>query len=375
MWIPKTYPINSEIFSVDDPTWGTSTRIGDYQNGVVYTHSVGRILKTADYGVTPLTIVTDAIIEDRGSGLKPQLIYESRKLDSGRILAITSNNIWLSDENEANFTVVQALAGGANMAVQMGCHVFGDIILVCNYNNNPEAWISFDGGLNWNKVFDTSKIDIAVGHPHAIAYDPYEHLIWMSFGDAVGRRDQLAWSDNWGTTWEWIPTGMQRRITSIMPLPHCVLFGSDEHEWLGVYRLDRPAAGTHGSGIYPQKYWQARSQYTSTAGDMGWMTLPAMQYGENFAAYFGFWAGHNMLDIPTTSIYATKDGRRFFPIWNEQRFPNDPGANGAARIISVHGPHTDGTLVAGVIRYLSGAEKWQGVKISFPGWEWVDVEK
>lgn len=356
MWVPKNMPIEHEIIDT------ANRRVAAFSDGVVYTITLSSIYRSDNWGQTWETVAT---------GIDPDAapLRKVAKLNSGRLLAVTDANIWLSDENENNFEVVYNINSERLATVYFGMSVYDDVITLCDYTSAAEAWLSVDGGMNWHKIFDASKIT-SVSHTHAIQYDPYENLIWMTFGDGYDVRDQIAWSDNWGETWEFLPVGEQRRVTSVMPLPSCVLFGSDEHEWLGVYRMDRPLKGTHSSEFKTTIAWQARGYYSSPTNDMGWLTTPAISYGSECAAYFGARHGRGMRDVPASCVYGTKDGKRFYTLWADKTIPSTPSS--IPHVYGVFGPDNDGNLVASLEWKDGESYLWKGLRIKdFGGWEWV----
>src|SRR5690625_1596632 len=175
-----------------------------------------------------------------------EYIRQARKMDDGSILAFGSlGSVWKSDTNETNFVKTHQHGEGYSFFEGMGVKVYGDVVLIAEYGNaggGHQVYMSRDGGSSFESIFRNHSND---HHIHDVAYDHYEGIVWISCGDNPPN-DMIFWSDNWGESWRHLKPGLdkQRRATQIIPMPNCVLFGTDEHHLLGVYRHDRPESGT-----------------------------------------------------------------------------------------------------------------------------------
>ena len=135
-----------------------------------------------------------------------------------------------------------------------GSYVFiSEYIQPINYNSpvssthGGKLYFSTDNGSTFKTIFDIEKnigSTTTDTHIHTIKYDPYEKLIWMVTGDGLGHQS-VRYSHDLGYTWH-LATPLENsatQYTTIIPLPDCVLFGSDSRI-VGVGRYNRPSGGT-----------------------------------------------------------------------------------------------------------------------------------
>src|SRR5690625_3864749 len=259
----------------------------------------GTVEKSEDWGETWTTLHT----------VSEEYIRQIRKLNDGSVMAFGSlGGVYKSDENEQNFQLVHRHDEGKSMNEGFGVKVYDNILLICEYGTNygHQVYMSKDYGETFESIFlNPNPKD---HHIHDVAYDPYEGLIWVACGDNPPN-DMIFWSADWGKTWRNLNPGIdkQRRVTMIMPMPDCVLFGTDEHHLLGVYRHDRPESGTMTKDVDPYPAWSALDfyhQYTDV-NPKPWVTQAAIT--DDGAAYFGFLMPNGYVKLPS-QIWATKTG-------------------------------------------------------------------
>jgi len=167
-----------------------------------------------------------------------------------------------------------------------GYSMSGDIVTINDYGLQGSAgrvWISENAGDSFRcifKMFDNSAIGetdstFAINppikwesattgdntrngnHVHGSAYDPYWDRVWVVQGD-VSRNDifengpysSIWYSDNWRSeNPTWIQYKLRdedlkgirgnKQFVGIQVLPECILFGSDNGEEMGTFRINR----------------------------------------------------------------------------------------------------------------------------------------
>ena len=213
----------------------------DLSTGTLYANSGPFISKSTNYGVSFTNIFTTSpwgISVTLNNGLV-------RKLHNGKILAIIVNNsgntdIWLSDVNEQNFTLVKTFPQQGIISLGFGVSIYHDTVLIAFYkmprvSTDPlDVWCSQDGGLTWKSIYSVPAVTGL--HTHDVAYDPYTNRIWLSVGDNYSLA-QILYTDNFGTTWSklWEDGEAKTQITSISIAPNFIVFGTDQVGYQGAW--------------------------------------------------------------------------------------------------------------------------------------------
>lgn len=367
--LPKTLPIPSTITNTNGMMVRHLTK-----DGVLYgsKYADARVHKSTDFGSTWTPIAASVAVGD--------IPGQIRKLDNGCLLVITrtinAGKVFLSDANEENFVLkyeFQTAIGDV-----FGADVYGEMIFVSGYGgiiNYDKCFMSKDSGNTWEIILQHPNP--AISHFHDIRYDPYEGIIWACCGD-YGIKNNIFYSSDFGKTWETTYDGVTEggvRATAIIPMPKCVLFVSDTDGELFVWRYDRNPEGTQGHVIAPYKAWyHRRSVFGSAPGSPGGKdfvgSVPAVTYGADSSAFFGWHCYTDSSDLIPANVFATRDGYSFTPIWTSKNLMQANYANGVeGGVMGVFGPTVAGELVA-AFREGDGTNSIDyAIKMDFPGWD------
>ena len=341
--LPMQLPVQIELIPTGE------NRVKDLgKNGTVYAINSGQliILKSTDWGANFTTVATMS-----------STISQLRKLDNGAILvACFDGTLWLSDVNEANFIKVHTYeTPGSYCSPNFGLKVYGNIIIIGEYGgsslpNNPRrAYISDDYGKTWRKVFE--GLNINDYHLHDVAYDVYENLLWACCGNLLSQR-LFHYSDDMGKTWNTIADNLpDPTITQIIPLPNCVLFGSDDQS-VSVWRYDRNQRGQYNRSVKLTKAWGVRGSWSTS---IPYITGSYVHQGADAFAVFGY--VQNSLDVKLPSaLYYTNNGYDFTCLWSTMHLPTASNSN--VGVNHVYGMTDDGYLVASIRDVKNGNEYW-----------------
>ena len=365
--IPKNLPIPSVMTNTNGVMVRHLTK-----DGVLYgsMNADQRVFKSIDFGLTWEANSASSVIDD--------VPNQIRKLDNGSLLVITRTKhaakAFLSDNNEENFTLKYEFE--TSVGDVFGVDVYEDLIFVSGYGgivNYDKCFMSKDYGKTWEIILQHP--DPSISHFHDIRYDPYEGIIWACSGD-YGIKNNIFYSSDFGKTWDTTYDGVTEggvRATAIIPMPKCVLFVSDTDGELFVWRYDRLPNGTQGHVIKPYKAWYHRRSVSSGepgAGGKDFVgSLPAITYGADSSAFFGWHCYTASSNSIPANVFATKDGYSFTPIWTSK---NAMQANYTGSVeggvLGVFGPTISGELVA-AFREGDGTNPINyAIKLDFPGW-------
>jgi len=365
---PKKLPITTSMTNTNGVMVRHLTK-----DGVLYgsMNADQRVFKSIDFGVTWEANSASITIDD--------VPNQIRKLDNGSLLVITRTKhaakAFLSDANEANFVLKYEFQ--TSVGDVFGVDVYEDLIFVAGYGgtiNYDKCFMSKDSGNTWEIILQHPNPTIS--HFHDIRYDPYEGIIWACCGD-YGIKNNIFYSSDFGKTWETTYDGVTEggvRATAIIPMPKCVLFVSDTDGELFVWRYDRHPEGTQGHVIAPYKAWyHRRSVFGGAPGTPGGKdfvgSLPAITYGADSSAFFGWHCYTASSNALPANVFATRDGYSFTPIWTSKNLmqANYTGSVEGG-ILGVFGPTTTGELVA-AFREGDGTNPINyAIKMDFPGW-------
>ena len=178
------------------------------------------------------------------------------------------------------------------------------------------SYISKDYGKTWDILFDLNNFTDGVGvHMHGAVYDPYWNRIWVSHGDGSFGSNGLFYSDDLGKTWksatEFHNQGVNfAQTVHIVPMPTCVLFGSDTYP-NGIHRLDRAQGKSPAKGWYDIETAYLIPEQQTRLNHLC-QSVAKTQWLPNSPVIFGF-------SSETVSgkdcVVATFDGWSFYPIW------------------------------------------------------------
>ena len=270
----------------------------------------------------------------------PDRIRQVRKLDDDSLIVALSSAAIYKSVNTTEFNEVYRWTGNGVYS-DFGFDTYDRIVLASMYGTDATtAYISNDYGNegSWRELFKVPNPN--VNHIHDVKYDPYEGLIWISVGDRRNS-DRLYWSDDYGRNWDTL-RGLERaRITSIMPFPDRVLFGSDEFNEMCVFIHERPKNGVTMGTKVELKKWVNKRNFPGSS--MYWATVPAVVYGDNAKAFYGFRQSPTNTNAP--SIVWETDGTKHRPIWVEEKLPilNDASHKNCG-IMGIYGPDSDGNI-------------------------------
>ncbi len=338
--LPDKLPVEYEIINMSG--WQrVKAMAGD---GTVYIVEGSELYKSSDYGES-LTFMEDLGAEIEHIGLP----------SDGSIVAITTDyKVWRAEDDESSFTEV--FEGTGRPASGMGFDYYDKLVMYAEYSGTGrKLYLSNDFGKSgsWETLLEVA--DENVNHCHDIRFDPYEGLIWSVWGDNRPY-DTILVTDDFGGTWETLVKDHYIRATNIMPLPGCVLFGSDEYYVAGTYKHERPKEGSFQSPIKPYQNWAARKN-TFENLPRTWATRPAIKYGKKGIAYWGYRQSDTQGVLPA-NIYVT-DGYKVYCLWTQNKVSDGSSRNG---IDGVYGPDDSNVLVACLNSEYNG-ENWHVVKI------------
>ena len=325
MRFEKAIPLDYEII----PLTGYRRVVAvDPKTNTVYISNGSTLEKTVDWGTTFETVHN---FGSRVDYVEP--------LADGALLVITLNKkVWRYIGGAAT-EVLQATGTPLN-----GVCAYGNFVMFGEYAVGYKGRIQFssDYGVTWRTILTMDPSDPTVDHVHDVRFDPYENLIWSVWGD--GRpADTVFFTDDFGATWQTLADKHYIRATSIIPLPDCVLFGTDQYYTVGTYRHDRPHSGTSQSDVRPYLDWRARKD-TFEANAVTWATRAAITYGgpDDAIAFWGYHQASSGAGILPAAIYAS-DGGRPYPVWCQDKLADGTDGNG---IEGVWGPTASGHLIA-----------------------------
>lgn len=291
-----------------------------------------------------------------------------RKLDDGTLLLVSQNgNVYKSNIAQDTFTEKMSMSSpDIKISSRFGFDTYENVALLAEYgdkngSDNPRrVYLSTDFGDTWKVIFEPEVR--ANYHTHDVRFDPYDDIIWVVNGDTLDNSN-VHYSTDWGETWTsvYIDGECPNQFTSILPMPECVLFLTDNrHD--GVYRWDRVSGGIESVGqllLEPAYTINLENDAEEMIGNRGFVDF----YGDG-SAYFGYAQFHTNVK-ERAIVYATKNGYDFYKIWVSDYMPSQD-AQGFVGISGVAGIDDNGFM--GVS--LSGVPVGEGMnlKLKKPNW-------
>lgn len=325
--------MNGEILKPTITTEFSGFKVLDLtMDGTAYCRKNNYISKTTDF------------VSFQNIYLPPTNVDYCFKLNNGAIfLVLVNGNIYLSDKNENNFQLLTDELGGQTHPTDTSrAFVYNNILLVGEYATpgtlGNKVFISTDFGKTFKISLLPGTFDDIIDHTHSIVYDPYEQLIWVAVGDRA-TTCRIFWSKDFGETWETHIDG-QYRMTTIIPLPECVLFGTDEPKVIGTFKYDRVAGGPTPENF--NAYLDFSYIYDENAYIFGWTTMASINFTSKPFAYIGSKMSHDYTPVGKGKIGLWRtDGTNNITIWEYDGI-NSKTPYG---INSVHGPDKHGRVV------------------------------
>lgn len=234
---PPKYPTPATLSDVEITSISEKGNIELRQmdkNGVLYgvNHSTHTIVKSTDYGESFQDVITvpsqhfeiwDAalVVTDIGTIVVSTI--------AGHVLYV----------NEAQDTITQVFNFDSGYPrIVYNYSVYNNIVIlgVYGFSDTPphQIILSTDYGATFKMILDKNSAIAPVTsmtprfHWHDVEYDPYAKRILATPGDGSNR--QVFYSDDMGGTWKKMfsgPEPLAIQTTSILALPHGIIFGSD----------------------------------------------------------------------------------------------------------------------------------------------------
>ena len=267
-----------------------------------------------------------------------------------------------------------ATAGGlTNMAsARDGLHLWA-----CSYGTksctDPPYYIyrSVDGGETWEDVYH--HIVAYNTHMHCLAWDSYRNRIWACIGDlGSGGRPGILYSDNYGASDSWVFVEQEEvggdgyMLTSIVPLPDEVLFGTDRAP-AGV--LNWKPTGTNALLAQPVVLEEDITQvyYAQEAGsNLGFSGIPiVLTDKEPYRILFPF--GYNASYSDAWGLMCFDGSDNMFNLWTT----TDSDTN-KQWIRYFAGVTSDGYAIGGT-SFTGDAYEWTA-RIKVPKWAYAAKE-
>lgn len=284
-----------------------------------------------------------------------------------------TSETWNASELKFDSTwseVLVAETRGQRWSMWFGLSIHKNIIFVAEYgehNAARNAYLSTDYGKTFTKVF-TAEIDISGAgvHIHDVCYDPYSGMLWLCTGDGYWAQN-VYFSYDMGTTWnknyEYRESPSQ--FTSILPLPNCVLFVSDNSKHMAVYRCDRITLQNKPAHIELNEAYVNYNDYNAES-PIG--TNGCIAYGKDACAYFG-WT--ERLDVVKTKspVIGTKDGYNFYEVWNcGENFDQVSGSKTFVGIYGVYGVTENGNIGISFVKQEYGTTGMHSIIMPVQEW-------
>jgi hypothetical protein len=254
-----------------------------------------------------------------------------RDLENGELLVATGKSgvpgaLWVSSGGQTAWTKVLECSGeNAYFNNSLSLSGSGKIVVASEYGgktppgNARRVYLSTDYGVTWKEILDIGPTDNT--HIHSCAYDPYDCRIWVSSGDEP--HNVISYSDDCGTTWTKISAHL---VTSIVPLPDCVLFGTHQPP-NGILRYDRKTRG-----------FEYAYRIDEEVRNVTYCASMAFQGQPGGPVYFSFIVAG--VGNKPGLVIATKDGESFYEVFRDE-VSYAPGKG----VLHLLGPTAGGQLI------------------------------
>lgn len=302
----------------------------------------------------------------------PEVIAGVWELPNGEVALTTyvgggRGGVWVSsgwsdksDHDTATFTKTLTYSQASNRATDSWGlsfapkgHVREGLVVVTEYGTQSttatpdeegavRSWLSFDYGHTWKEImnlfeFAGTKVNL---HNHAIAYDPYDDRIVLTFGDGngSGAKSGIVKCDDFMTetpTWQYLygpTTNANFQATSVYAMKNCLVFGGDGIP-CGIYRIGRRGYRDLSPNIRVAVHY-------GSGTDTGFIGQGTYQQSPDQPALFGVqWA---KTGTESTRLCCTVDGTNFFELWS-----SPPETGGSS--VKGYGPLKNGKVVFTVL--------------------------
>lgn len=183
-----------------------------------------------------------------------------RQMDNGEVIVSTpygggvGGKLWVSSGFSdgpvgATFTSTLTATGSTTARFTNGWSLdtYGPLVLAAEYGPKAAAndmarylYLSQDYGQTFTTIFDLyNETGYGVeAHLHGVAYDPWWDAIWLLSGDDTATDGPTATWVSFDLGESWTKITDNAKSTTIIPMPNCVLFGTDSAP-NGIYRIPR----------------------------------------------------------------------------------------------------------------------------------------
>jgi hypothetical protein len=327
---------------------------------ILVNNNYGSILASTDEGANWSTIAYNPGVANDF----PSSLQAIKYMPDGHLLVTTQDSKIYRSNNTAwdnGFTLVHAMSVGVS-GPQFGLDYYHNIVLACEYAApaGDHVYGSQDYGATWSLIFTAPAGLPGNHHCHNAIYDPYEGIVWIVTGDGANNR-MVYYSRNFGATWTQLATlnTFPEQMINVVPLPECILFGTDDPT-VGFYRIMRRQGASTYHMIELEQAWLAWP--TEALNSLPWASRPVVVYGDDACAYVSF---QYFYDTQTGlgDIYATYDGTVFTKIAESAVAP--VGTNLTLGVVVMAGPTDAGYIY---FSFNVSNEVRQLVKIAVPTW-------
>ena len=192
-------------------------------------------------------------------------------------------------------------------------------------------------------------------------------MLWLCTGDGYWAQN-VYFSYDMGTTWnknyEYRESPSQ--FTSILPLPNCILFTSDNMKHMAVYRCNRSTLKNKPNHVELEEAYVFYDNYNaeSPIGSNG-----CVVYGKDACVYFG-WTEREDVAKTKSPVIGTKDGYNFYTVWEDTdaMIPVSGNTSSYVGIYGVYGVTKNGNIGISFTKTESGTTGRHSIVMEAPEW-------
>jgi hypothetical protein len=310
-----------------DDQWATTDTVHTFSRGVA------GVRQCAD---------GELLVSVQGDASNEGELYKSSGYSRTTGTASSWNLVLTASNNDAYVT------GDWNMWVGDGvCAVAEYGVKTPAGSNARKAYVSTDDGDTWSTILD---ITTDGHHYHGIAYDVVDDLMWVCYGDGPGAPSGIKYTAEWrevSPTWTAVSSAVQP--VGIYPMLERIVFGSDDGS-NGPYYIDRDDLTTVVSAF-------------DVTQDTTLTHLAGQPFRLGHSPVQPLLLPYGPVDGETGSghLLGTWDGKRWWRLWT------DTESYSGGRLMTAHGPDTDGNIVGYL--YLDGRNA-AGTRVTWTAPEW-----